>query len=121
MEIHKQSQAASASKPSPDRDAPHSGATDHQAPSHDDIAKRAYDIYERTGRQSGQCQHNWQQAQDELSGCCGATEDSKTRPAQQPASATPSKTSSAYAAKGDRSMSIGGATSTAQIVRDQLN
>ncbi len=33
---------------------------------HDDIARRAYDIYDKNGRQQGQCQQNWQQAEREL-------------------------------------------------------
>jgi len=35
-------------------------------PSHEDIARRAYDIYERRGRKPGQCQENWHQAEREL-------------------------------------------------------
>jgi hypothetical protein len=36
------------------------------APSHDDIARRAHDIYVKKGRQPGQCKQNWQQAEQEL-------------------------------------------------------
>jgi hypothetical protein len=36
------------------------------APSHDDIALRAYEIYNRNDRQQGQCRQNWQQAEREL-------------------------------------------------------
>ncbi len=35
-------------------------------PSHGDIARRAYDIYLKTGRQQGQCQQNWRQAEQAL-------------------------------------------------------
>lgn len=41
-------------------------ATDPAAPAHDDIARRAYDIYVRKGRPQGQCQENWKQAEREL-------------------------------------------------------
>jgi hypothetical protein len=33
---------------------------------HDDIAKRAYDIYVQKGRQPGQCKQNWLQAERDL-------------------------------------------------------
>jgi hypothetical protein len=35
-------------------------------PTHNDIAKRAYDIYVKTGCKQGQCTKNWQQAEHEL-------------------------------------------------------
>jgi hypothetical protein len=35
-------------------------------PTHDDIAKRAYDIYVERGRKQGQCEQNWHQAELEL-------------------------------------------------------
>ena len=35
-------------------------------PTHDEIQKRAYEIYERSGRQDGQCEKNWLQAEQEL-------------------------------------------------------
>ena len=34
--------------------------------SHDEIAKRAYGIYEQSGRQSGHCDANWKQAEKDL-------------------------------------------------------
>jgi hypothetical protein len=34
--------------------------------SHDDIARRAYDIYIRNGSQSGESDQNWQRAEEEL-------------------------------------------------------
>lgn len=40
------------------------GAT--AAPSHGEIAQRAYAIYERGGRRAGECVQNWQQAENEL-------------------------------------------------------
>jgi hypothetical protein len=36
------------------------------APSHDDIARRAYEIYVKRGRQQGQCKQNWRQAEQDL-------------------------------------------------------
>ncbi len=35
-------------------------------PSHDDISRRAYEIYIRSGFIQGRCQHNWHQAECEL-------------------------------------------------------
>jgi hypothetical protein len=37
-------------------------------PAHDEIAKRAYLIYEQAGCLPGQCDQNWQQAKNELKG-----------------------------------------------------
>jgi tRNA A37 N6-isopentenylltransferase MiaA len=37
-------------------------------PSDDEIARRAYEIYEREGRQPGSELQNWLKAEDELSG-----------------------------------------------------
>ena len=34
--------------------------------SHNDIARRAYEIYVKNGYQQGQSQQNWQQAEEEL-------------------------------------------------------
>jgi hypothetical protein len=34
--------------------------------SHESIARRAYEIWERKGRPDGQCQQNWQEAEAEL-------------------------------------------------------
>jgi hypothetical protein len=45
---------------------PQSGPSMVPAPSHGDIARRAYDIYLKTGCQQGQCQRNWQQAERDL-------------------------------------------------------
>ena len=36
-------------------------------PTHEVIARRAYDIYLKTGRKQGQCKQNWQQAEQALS------------------------------------------------------
>jgi hypothetical protein len=33
---------------------------------HDQIAERAYDIYVKNGRQKGQCQQNWEQAENDV-------------------------------------------------------
>ena len=56
--------------------APQTGASAHApqakscgescAPTHDDIAQRAYDIYVKAGRKQGQCKQNWQQAEQSL-------------------------------------------------------
>jgi hypothetical protein len=35
-------------------------------PTHEAIARRAYEIYLMTGRQPGQCAQNWQQARQSL-------------------------------------------------------
>jgi hypothetical protein len=35
-------------------------------PTHDEIEIRAYQVFERNGRQEGQCQANWLQAEKEL-------------------------------------------------------
>jgi hypothetical protein len=35
-------------------------------PTHGDIAKRAYDIYVKTGCKQGQCTKNWHQAENDL-------------------------------------------------------
>ena len=35
-------------------------------PTHDEIQARAYEIYERNGRQDGRCEQNWLQAEQEL-------------------------------------------------------
>jgi hypothetical protein len=35
-------------------------------PTHDDIARRAYDIYVATGCSQGQCKQNWHQAENDL-------------------------------------------------------
>ena len=57
--------------------APQTGASAHApqakscgescaAPTHHDIAERAYDIYVKNGRKQGQCKQNWQQAEQSL-------------------------------------------------------
>lgn len=43
-----------------------SGPAGSPAPAHDDIARRAYDIYVKGGSQEGRCQQNWLQAEREL-------------------------------------------------------
>ena len=44
----------------------HAGQGVIPAPSHDTIARRAYDIYIKHGSKQGQCKQNWQQAEHEL-------------------------------------------------------
>jgi hypothetical protein len=46
--------------------APQSGPATPPAPAHDAIARRAYEIYVQKGRQPGQCQQNWRQAEQDL-------------------------------------------------------
>ena len=46
--------------------APHPGSAETTRPTHDEIAKRAYEIYLKKGRQQGQCERNWLQAEQEL-------------------------------------------------------
>ena len=48
--------------------ASHGGGACITAPTHEDIAKRAYGIYLKTGRKQGQCKQNWQQAEQSFSG-----------------------------------------------------
>jgi hypothetical protein len=59
----------------PNRAIPQSGSATPPAPietpespklAHEDIARRAYDIYVKKGRQPGQCRQNWRQAEREL-------------------------------------------------------
>jgi len=42
------------------------GTSSPMAPSHDEIARRAYDIYVKNGRPQGQCRQNWCAAEREL-------------------------------------------------------
>jgi len=44
----------------------HAGPGVVTLPTHEDIAKRAYAIYLKTGRPQGHCQQNWHQAEHEL-------------------------------------------------------
>jgi hypothetical protein len=44
----------------------HVNAPDVAEPTHEAIARRAYDIYVKTGRKQGQCKQNWQQAEQSL-------------------------------------------------------
>ena len=44
----------------------HQGTTATQAPTHDAIAKRAYEIYAQHGHQKGHCNQHWQQAEKDL-------------------------------------------------------
>ena len=47
---------------------PHPGqvATATDILTHEEISKRAYEIYVRNGCKEGQCKQNWQQAEQEL-------------------------------------------------------
>lgn len=42
------------------------GSSTPQAPSHEEIARRAYDIYVKNDRPQGQCRQNWCAAEREL-------------------------------------------------------
>jgi hypothetical protein len=46
---------------------------------HDAIAKRAYEIYVESGRLQGQCEQNWQQAQQDLQSHAEASGQSQPR------------------------------------------
>ena len=35
-------------------------------PAHDEIVRRAYEIYIKNGLRQGQCERNWQQAENDL-------------------------------------------------------
>jgi hypothetical protein len=62
-------------------------------PSHDAIARRAFDIYTKSGSQKGHCKRNWQQAEQELHNAsvamgaaqeCGCAEAPAARAGSQP-------------------------------------
>ena len=44
-------------------DRPSNAAVPLAAPTHDAIARRAYDLYVKGGSKQGQCKQNWQQAE----------------------------------------------------------
>lgn len=44
----------------------HSGCCDSTAPTHDEIAGRAYDLYVKSGCKKGHCMQNWNQAEQSL-------------------------------------------------------
>jgi hypothetical protein len=46
--------------------ATHPASAPAARPAHAEIAKRAYEIYLKKGRQQGQCEQNWLQAEQEL-------------------------------------------------------
>ena len=55
--------------PPKNRTAPQTGPASPPASpevSHDDIARRAYEIYVKSGSKNGRCRQNWQQAENEL-------------------------------------------------------
>ena len=57
---HERSDSPRGGVPSP------AGSTIAPLPTHDQIAARAFDIYVAGGRQPGQCDRNWLQAEREL-------------------------------------------------------
>ena len=78
--------------------------------SHDDIARRAYDIYIKKGRQQGQSQQNWRQAEAELrkeAVAAGLGKLSETPPATHVSLEPPVKTIASAA-----SSFLGGKSST---------
>lgn len=44
----------------------HAGPGVITLPTHDDIAKRAFEIYAKSGQKQGRCTKNWQQAEHDL-------------------------------------------------------
>ena len=44
----------------------HHGQATPSIPTHDEIARRAYEIYIKNGLRQGQCERNWQQAENDL-------------------------------------------------------
>jgi hypothetical protein len=44
----------------------HPGQGVKATPTHNDIAKRAYDIYVKSGCKQGHCKQNWHQAEHDL-------------------------------------------------------
>jgi len=59
--------------------------TPSRMPTHDEIAKRAYEIYERNNRQDGRGDQNWLQAEQELTAemRSGPGEDGIVNPTSQ--------------------------------------
>jgi hypothetical protein len=63
---------------SSDRGTDHPDAMVPPLPTHDEIARRAFEIFEDSGRQPGRCQRNWRQAEDELFGLVAGLEPDVT-------------------------------------------
>lgn len=61
-----QPKVAPVSSAQPIREIPRSKPTPTAAPTHDDIAKRAYEIYAEKGNRQGDSEQNWKQAEHEL-------------------------------------------------------
>ncbi len=59
-------------------------------PTHEEIAKRAYEIYEKTGHTQGQCKQNWNAAKQSLHDQCHCTGQASHdgRQAVQPTAST---------------------------------
>ena len=71
----------------PDRAAPTPEPAKAPSLSHEDVARRAYDLYVKKGRQPGQCQQNWHQAEHDLrhgGGECGCGPSSAPRTGSAP-------------------------------------
>ncbi len=47
-------------------DAPHTEVAAAALPTHDAIARRAFEIYVKTGRRQGRCKQNWLEAEQDL-------------------------------------------------------
>jgi len=60
------SQATQCHTPAAAHHATHAGCCGAAKANHDAIAKRAYDIYLKSGSKPGRCQQNWQQAERDL-------------------------------------------------------
>jgi hypothetical protein len=74
-----QNQSKSAQKSSSQQTlvAAHGSSSCTARPAHADIAKRAYEIYLKSGRKQGQCERNWMQAEQELCKQAGAASGAK--------------------------------------------
>ena len=72
------------------QDALHPASASITMPAHDDIAKRAYEIYVDKGRQQGQCEQDWLQAEGDLlaRGVAEAQRCSDERPVSHPMKAS---------------------------------
>jgi hypothetical protein len=67
MEMASNSPSRTADLTDPQTDgAEQSKSASSQVHSHEDIARRAFDIYVKKGRLQGQCQQNWREAEQEL-------------------------------------------------------
>ena len=83
-----QSKATQAFSNQPTRTVPDAASAGTPRPTHAEIAERAYEIYLKKGRQQGQCDRNWLQAEQELRK--QGTVVSQSKPSGAPRPVTPS-------------------------------